>query len=119
MSQAMKLLKLPYFSTVLLYAQLLLVLYAKNPNVKGSVSIHDNLYTDFLALHFHASNNPHVWIIKHVEMIFGSLKIASGEDTMMGSAAKCYSATYNALNKWSSAHVIIRTKHCICTVIIC
>ena len=57
------------------------------------------------------------WIMKHVLIKFGSLKIDNGGDTMMCSDAIYYQTTYGKLNKFSWLYIVLRTHHCISTVI--
>ena len=63
------------------------------------------------------ANTRKDWIMQQAVTKFGGLKIASGGDAVMSSDAKYHHTTCNKLIKLSSLSAIIRTPHCICTVI--
>ena len=55
--------------------------------------------------------------MKQVMTKFGSLKVDNGGGTVMSSDAIYYHTTYSKLMKLSLLYIVIRTHHCISTII--
>ena len=80
---------------------------------------HENLVSDSM-MDIMYMIEANIWksgITQQVVTKFDSLKTGSGGDAVMSSDANYHRKTCNKLLKLSSSSIIIRTRHCICTVI--